>query len=98
MKNYTSIFSHYKTSENIPFLLTNRRIVFPDDMTLDLYGKTYVSADTPWTILSYTLYNTIDYWWILCSLNKSFIFYAEDGKEIYYVKPEYLDLILNSIK
>lgn len=97
MKNYTSIFSRYLTNENIPFYLTNRRIVFPDDMTLEIYGKIYVSADTPWTILSYTLYNTIDYWWIIASLNKSSIFYAEDGKEIYYVKPEYLNLILNSI-
>ena len=97
MSDYTSIFNKYRTSEDIPFQMINRRIIFPDDKTLEIYGKMYMSSDTPWTILSYKLYDSINYWWVLSSLNKSSIFYAEDGEEIYYIKPEYINLILTAL-
>lgn len=96
--DYSKIFNTYKTSENIPFLLLNRSVAFPEDRTLDLYDSVFVSSDTPWTILSYKIYGTIEYWWILCSLNKSSIFYAPEGDTICYVKPEYIELVLNTIK
>lgn len=96
--DYSSIFNIYETTENIPFLLLNRSVIFPEDTTLELYDSTYITSDTPWTILSYKIYNKIEYWWILCSINKSSIFYAEEGSTIYFIKPQYLELVLNSIK
>jgi hypothetical protein len=95
--DYTKIFRLYNTKENIPFFLLNKRVEFPSDKTLDIYNSTLISSNIPWTVLSYKLYGSIDYWWILCSLNSSSIFYAKEGEYVYYIKPEYMDLIINSI-
>lgn len=95
--NYSQIFRQYSTKENLPFLLLNKRVEFPSDKTLYIYDIKLVDSDTPWTILSYILYGTIEYWWILCSLNQSSIFYAKEGTYIYYIKPDYIDTIINSI-
>ena len=96
-KNYTSIFRQYKTEENIPFYLLNKRVVFPADKSLDIYDSIYVTSDTPWTILSYQLYDSIEYWWILCSINPSSIFYAKEGDTIHYIKRQYIRTILENL-
>lgn len=98
MNDYKDIFKVYRTTENIPFLMLNRRIVFPDDKTLDIYGRKYIASDTPWTVLSYQLYGTIQYWWVLCALNEYNMYYCKEGSYLTYVKAEYIPLILNSIK
>lgn len=95
---YTDIFRSYTTEEGQPFYLLNKRVDFPSDKTLDIYDSFEVTADTPWTILSYKLYNTIDYWWVLASINPSSIFYAKEGDTIYYINSDYIDTILNLIK
>lgn len=95
--DYSSLFNLYYTTEGIPFTLKNRAIAFPEERNHPLYGSQYIAEDVPWTILSYTLYKTIDYWWLLCSLNQSEIFYAEAGTEVKYVLPQFLDEIVRTI-
>ena len=97
MKDYENIFNKYLSKEGIPFYLLNKRIVFPEDKNTEIYDSIYIAADTPWTTLSYQLYDTIDYWWILCSINPASIFYAHEGETIYFVKPEYINFILANI-
>lgn len=96
--HYNDIFRIYTTSEGIPFYLLNKSISFPLDRSLDIYGYKIITEDTPWTILSYKIYGTIDYWWILCSLNQSSIFFAKSDTDICYIKPEYITLILETIE
>jgi hypothetical protein len=96
--NYTEIFNKYRTKEGKLFYLLNRSVSFPEDKTLAIYDTKVITENTPWTILSYNIYDKIDFWWILCSINKSSLFYAKDGDIIYYIKPEYISLILNSLK
>jgi hypothetical protein len=98
MKDYSYIFNGYYTEEGIPFYLLNKRVVFPNDLSLSFYAKYYVADDTPWTVLSYNLYGTIDYWWVLSALNKSMIFYAERGSEILVIHPNNIEYIVNKIK
>lgn len=95
---YTEIFRKYRTKEGQLFHLLNKRIDFPSDKTLDIYESMEVTANTPWTILSYKLYDTIDYWWVLTSINTSSIFYAKEGDIIYYIKPDYIETVINLIK
>lgn len=97
MESYTDIFNLYTTKDNKAFWMTNRRVEFPSDKTLYIYNVLTVTDDTPWTILSYKLYDTIKYWWVLCSLNNSNAFYAPEGQDITYIKKEYLEEILNMI-
>lgn len=94
---YDSIFTEYNSTEKIPFYILNRRIEFPSDKKLDIYDKKYVNVDTPWTILSYNLYHTIEYWWLLSALNPESIFYAKEGSEVYFIKEDYIPFILNNI-
>lgn len=98
MSDYTKIFHVYTTSENIPFYMLNRRIVFPEGLSSPIYDIKYINTNMPWTILSYQIYNTIDYWWILCSLNKNTLYYAKEGSTIRYVKPEYISEIINNLE
>lgn len=98
MKDYSYIFNGYYTEEGTPFYLLNKRVVFPNDKSLNFYAKYYVDDDIPWTVLSYNLYGTIDYWWVLSSLNRSMIFYAERGSEILVIHPNSIEYILNKIK
>lgn len=69
----------------------------PSDMTLDIYGQKYINTNTAWTIMSYMIYGTIDNWWILNALNPGMPFYAVEGNKIYYVKPDYIDLVKSAI-
>ena len=62
-----------------------------------MYGIKYIAENVPWTILSYNIYGTISYWCVLCSLNQSQIFYAEEGSEIRYVLPEYIEDVIGTI-
>lgn len=96
--NYNQLFNLYYTTERIPFSLKNRSIAFPEDKTHPIYETRYISIDTPWTVLSHNIYGTIDYWWVLSTLNKSSIFYAEEGSEIRIISKEYISDIIATIK
>lgn len=95
--NYTKIFNEYTTSEGVPFYLLSKSITFPQDLSLDIYGKMYCSEDMAWTILSYKLYGKIDYWWVLSALNKDMTFYAERGSEILIIKPTHIEEVLRYV-
>ena len=95
--DFNNLFNLYYTTEGIPFTLKNRAVAFPEDISNPIYGIKYVAENTPWTILSYNLYGTINYWWILCNLNQSQIFYAEEGAEIKYILPEYIEDVIATI-
>ena len=95
--DYSKIFNIYETEGYQPFYLLNKKVSFPEDKSSPVFSKRYVNSDTPWTIMSYLIYGVIDYWWILCGLNDSSIFYAKENTEIYYIKKEYLNIILQEI-
>lgn len=85
MKN---IFNQYTTSEGVPFKLLNKKVYFPENK--DIYDYVYVSENIPWTILSYQLYNSIEFWWVLSSLNQNAPFYAKKGTNIKFIPREIL--------
>lgn len=95
--DFTNIFNRYQTSEGIPFFNISKNISFPEDESLEIYNKYFVTEDTPWTVLSYKIYKTIDYWWVLSSLNKDFKFYAPEGNYIKCIDPIYIKDVLGNI-
>jgi hypothetical protein len=90
------IFNQYETSEGIPFYLLSKSIHFPENDN-SLYKYVYVSENVPWTILSYQLYGTLNYWWVLSSLNKNQPFYAKKGYTIKFIDKSTLEEILSYI-
>lgn len=96
--NYDSLFSRH-VIDGKECILLSRSVVFPSDMTLDIYDKMYVMSDKPWTVVSYEIYGSINLWWLLYSLNRDkSMFYAPEGSEITYIKNEYLDEVIRNIK
>lgn len=96
MKSLTSIFNNYRTSEGVPFYLLSKSVSFPSNND-DIYGYMYVAENIPWTILSYQLYDTIDYWWVLSNLNSNSPFYAKKETNVKYIDKETLENILKYI-
>lgn len=106
MLKYNEIFNTYSL-DGCAFKLLDRSVTFPDNRNLDIYSSIYVAEDTPWTILSYRVYGTIEYWWVLSSLNRgtgkpgeerSFVFHAPAGTQCHFVKKEKLKDLLNIIQ
>jgi hypothetical protein len=56
-----------------------------------------VEEDTAWTIVSYKLYGSIDYWWVVSALNPTMKFYAERGTLIKVIVPSQLETVLKYI-
>lgn len=96
--DYTNILNGYYTSEGIPFYFLSKSITFPTDDDLEIYKKLYCADDLPWTIVSYKIYGTIDYWWVLSALNKESTFYARAGEDVKIIKPEYIQEVLKYVK
>lgn len=92
------IFNIYSTSQGIPFVNLSKSITFPSDESLEIYSTLYNDQDIPWTILSYILYGTIDYWWVLSSLNKNYPFYAPKGETIKIIVPSQMNNIIKYIR
>lgn len=75
----------------------NKDIIYPNDKTLEFYDSLLIPEDIPWTILSYKIYGTISYWWLLAGINRhsfknqsSSVFYAPAGMTCYFIKKTYL--------
>lgn len=47
--------------------------------------------------MSYMIYGTIENWWLLNLLNPDMPLYAVEGNKIYYVKPDFVDMVKNAI-
>lgn len=97
MNSYDQIFNTYTTIEGIPFNMLSRAVRLPNDKTLDMYGQRYINTNTAWTIMSYMIYGTIENWWLLNLLNPDMPLYAVEGNKIYYVKPDFVDMVKNAI-
>lgn len=80
------------------FYNISKSVKFPDDQSLDIYDTMYIDQNIPWTVLSWKIYNTIDYWWVLNNINlNNGKFYAEKQSTIKFIKPQVIDDILTLI-
>ena len=99
---YENIFKvNIATNADKPFYFYNilNKVVFPDNLKPNLFDKQNVLLDTPWTTLSYNLYGTISLWWVIYLLNNpTYIFLAKGGTQIKYIKPEYIEAVLNRLR
>ena len=84
--------------KNFYFYNTLNKIIFPDNLSADIYEELTVQVDTPWTTLSFNLYGTINLWWVVYLINKpKYIFLAKGGSTVRYIKPGAISSILNRI-
>lgn len=96
-----SIFDQYLTSENKPFFKLDKAIGLPPDKNNSLYSCVWCGENTAWTIVSYKLYDSIDYWYLLATINRHIygadyqgVFYAPANSAVYYIKdPDMLNKV-----
>jgi hypothetical protein len=60
----------YKTSDSQYFYNILSTISFPDDLDANLFYSLSINEKTPWPIISYSAYGTIELWWLLAIINK----------------------------
>lgn len=74
------------------------KVVFPKDIDKDIFTVKVLNVDTPWTTLSYQIYGTITLWWVCFLLNNhKDIFIARAGKQYKFIKPEYIENVLQNL-
>ena len=95
--NPEQIFNQYTSKENVPFYLLSKGITFPLDNELDISQWIFNSENKPWTILSYEIYGTIEYWWVLVSLNPQNSFYAPENSEIKFIRKDIIGEVLGNV-
>jgi hypothetical protein len=96
---YSTIFNTY-TVDDIDFYNITRKIVLPDCHSSDLYELYTIPYTMPWNLLSYMVYESIDYYWIFQASNpdkKLNPMMAEASDKIFIIKPEYLNDVLEAI-
>lgn len=96
MRHLSSIFNSYVTTEGVPFNLISKSVTFPSNVE-NIYDYMFISENIPWTILSYQLYDTIDYWWVLSNLNMDSPLFAKKESNVKYIKRDVLEEILKYI-
>lgn len=101
-ERYENIFNVYslEKDENSLYYYYNilNKVVIPESIDNGIFDTVSLSKKLPWTTFSNELYQTIHLWWLLFLLNKpKNIFVAEPGIEYKYIRPEYIETVLNNI-
>lgn len=103
-ERYENIFNVYEvTNENndsYVFYNILSKISIPSNLHDDVFQYFIVQSEMPLTTLSYDLYKSQHLWWLVMAVNniKNPVRLISGGSKIKIIKPEYLEMVLNSIK
>ena len=103
-ERYENIFNMYElTNENndtYAFYNITNKVKIPDNLDASVYDYYKIESEIPLTTLSYKLYKTQHLWWLILLVNnlKNPIKLISGGSTLKVIKPEYLDIIFDSIK
>lgn len=101
---YENIFNMYQfdTSNKDTYVFYNilSKISIPSDLDSNVYQLYEVDAQIALTTLSHKLYGSQHLWWLIMVLNnlRNPVKLIESGSVIKIIKPEYLDLIFDSLQ
>lgn len=98
---YENIFRVYqdsKTGKDFYWYNITNKINLPSQIDESLIDSVLIDKKTPWTTVAYSIYGSIFLWYLLVMLNKTDNkFYVSAGETIKFIKPEYLQTIINNI-
>lgn len=97
---YENIFRVYKNKDNNYYYNLLQSIFLPEKLNEDLIYYQSVNSKTPWTLISFNAYKTIELWWLICLTNQVFnpIKFPDRGTILKIIKPQYVPNILNEVK
>lgn len=94
-----NLFNVYNNGSNYFYNLIGT-VNIPQDLDPTVYIFFTVTSDyMPWTLISYKVYNTIDLWWLICSVNniQNPLQFAKAGTKLKILAPEYVSAILQQL-
>jgi hypothetical protein len=96
---YENIFSVYMKDNHYVYNILKRVTLPPGAIDTEFFTYEVITAETPWTSISYRYYQTIKLWWVLCVLNNILnpVYNIRAGTVIKVLKPAYLQEVLNAI-
>lgn len=101
--SYENIFRVYATentnqSNQVYFNLLNS-VYLPNPLTPNTYYTITLNRSTPWTVISFDEYRTMDLWWLIALANNIFnpTTMPPAGTTLRIIKPQFVSIILDSI-
>jgi hypothetical protein len=97
---FENIFKVYQNSEGYYYYNILKKISIPADISVDLYENVRINRKLPLTAISYTQYNTIDLWWLICIINNMHnpLELIAPGTVLKVIKPSSVPDIIDAIK
>lgn len=97
---YENIFKIYKNEDNLYYYNLLQSIFLPENLNEDLIYYQSINSKTPWTLISFNAYKTIELWWLICLTNQIFnpVKFPDRGTVLKIIKPQYVPNVLNEIK
>ena len=97
---YENIFKVYTTGNSQYYYNLLQSIFLPEKLNSDLIYYQSLNTKTPWTVVSFNAYKTIELWWLICLSNQIYnpVKFPDRGAVLKIIKPQYVPNILNEIK
>jgi len=102
---YENIFRMYPTeatgdAKNFIFYNILNSVYIQTPLTPGTYYTITLNRSTPWTVISYDEYQTIDLWWLIVLANKIYnpVLFPPAGTKLNIIKTQYVSTIIDSIK
>lgn len=108
-QRYENIFHVFETDKQSTDKKYNNKYYFynilnkvsiPADVDPNIFEYYKIDKPYPWTTISYRIYTTQFLWWLIAISNniRNPVIIPKTGDVIRVIKPDYVSLILNSIK
>lgn len=104
LEQYERIFKVFEESNNgkkFQFYNILKKIDIPDNLNSDFVDFYTPQSAMPFTIISHNIYGDQRLWWLIFLINKdtigSDIFVMPAGKELKFIKPQYLGTVFGQI-
>lgn len=97
---YENIFRVYTNKDNQYYYNLLQSVFMPDNLNEEYVYYQSINSKTPWTLISFNAYRTVELWWLICLTNQIFnpVKFPDRGTVLKIIKPQYVPNILNEIK
>lgn len=96
---YSNLFTVHTDDNGKYFYNILRNVNFPSDLSGEYYDTYVIKVGDTWPFISYTFYDDVRLWWLLCAVNniKNSVYNPPVGYVLKILKPEIVKSILNDI-
>jgi len=99
--NMASLFNSYKDENGFVFFNILKRLNLNIDNLSDkeVFDEYLFKPGDSYTKVSYKYYGTVELWWLICIVNKINNPFSKinPGFKLYLLKPQYTNIVLDSI-